>query len=122
MFGDKIIDKRDTMFLGKLYQVIEYENSIKWKLNGVVHREGDKPAVIYKNGTKEWRLFGKLHREGDKPAILRNNGNEEYYINGVRHRNFGRPAIKNLHSQDYFEFGKKLTKEQVKMKYNIGNF
>lgn len=122
MFDNTIVDTKDTFFLGKLYQVVEYKNFTKWFYEGKLHREGDKPAIIYKNGTQEWYIKGLLHRENDKPAIIRNNGFEEWYLNGARHRSFGKPAIKSSNFLDYFEFGEKLSKEKIKIKYKIGNF
>ena len=48
-----------------------------------MHREGDKPAVIWSEGTLEWYKNGILHRT-NRPAIVRPDGSEEYWINGNR--------------------------------------
>ena len=60
------------------------EQGAKWKLNGVLHREGG-PAVEYPDGYRAWLLNGKLHREGG-PAIEFPNGYQVWYLNGVLQR------------------------------------
>lgn len=59
--------------------------------DGLIHRDGDKPAVIHKNGTKEWYVRGKRHRVGG-PAVLYPNGTKVWCEDGERHRNDG-PAV-----------------------------
>jgi hypothetical protein len=59
--------------------------------NGQLHREGDKPAVIYSNGDKCWCKNGKLHRENN-PAVVYYDGGEAWYLNGQQHREGG-PAV-----------------------------
>jgi hypothetical protein len=73
--------------------VLHHENSIDYYQDGVLHRDRDLPAVIWKGGTKEWYWHGKRHRDGDLPAIERANGTKEWFKNGQRHRDNGLPAI-----------------------------
>ena len=41
-----------------------------WFRDGLCHRDGDKPAVIYDNGTQMWCRDGLIWREGGKPTIV----------------------------------------------------
>lgn len=49
--------------------------------NAVRHRQGDLPAVIGADGSKEWWLNGARHRERG-PAVITANGEEFYYLYG----------------------------------------
>jgi hypothetical protein len=55
-----------------------------WYWKGELHREGDKPAEIYANGSKMWYWKGLRHREEDKPAVIWKDGRKVYYKNGER--------------------------------------
>ena len=55
-----------------------------WYKTGLLHREGDLPAITYNNGGKEWYKFGKRHRDGNEPAIIYCNGRLEWYKNGKK--------------------------------------
>jgi len=55
--------------------------------DGKYHRDVDRPAIIYSNGSKHWFKNGKRHRDGDKPAIIYSNGNKWWYKNGKFIRN-----------------------------------
>jgi len=75
-------------FLKRLFNLPEVdENGTKrwYNKNRQLHRDDDKPSVIYADGRKEWWKNGQLHRDGDKPAIIFANGEEEYYNNGVQY-------------------------------------
>ena len=61
--------------------VIWKDGTLVWYKNGKKHRDDDKPAVIFPDGHKEWWKDGKLHRE-DGPAIIRSEGHVFYFING----------------------------------------
>ena len=65
------------------YEVLAYEYGSKYWRNskGQLHREGDKPAYIHRNGYKEYRINGKLHRESG-PAVITPTGRVEYWLNG----------------------------------------
>jgi hypothetical protein len=54
---------------------IEIHNS-----EGKLHRDGDKPAVIFSDGSRWWYKEGKLHR--DKPACIDRNGSKYWYKDG----------------------------------------
>lgn len=61
---------------------MDYDNGTKrWYKNGKLHRDGDKPALIYTGG-KIWYKNGKFHRDNNRPAIVYENGIKEWYING----------------------------------------
>jgi len=62
-----------------------------WFRHGVIHRDGDEPAIIYEDGEKHWYKDGKLHREG-APAITDPHGAESWFVKGELHRLDG-PAI-----------------------------
>jgi hypothetical protein len=57
-----------------------------WFKNGKRHRENG-PAVIYHNGSQYWYLKGRRHRDGDLPAVIYTDGREEYWVNGVKRSN-----------------------------------
>ena len=40
-----------------------------WYKDGYVHRDGDLPAIVMKNGSKFYYKNDKLHRDGNLPAI-----------------------------------------------------
>ena len=42
--------------------------------NGVMHRDGDRPAIITEDGSLSWLIEGKYHRENG-PAKIINQGN-----------------------------------------------
>ena len=94
-------------------EVDEY-GTIRYYKDGKFHRDGDKPAVIYSDGTKFYYKNGKKHRDGDKPAALDLNGYEAYYKNGERHRDGDKPAvIYSNGTKYYYKNGVQYTKEQV---------
>jgi len=47
-----------------------------WYKEGVLHRDGDQPAIICWNGTRIWYKEGWLHRDGDKLAIIEADGSQ----------------------------------------------
>jgi hypothetical protein len=64
----------------------------EWRQNGLLHRDGDQPAVIWFDGTRLWYYRnGCIHRNGDKPAVITMAGNQ-WWKNGQLHRD-GLPAI-----------------------------
>jgi len=58
------------------------------------------------NGTEEWYLNGLLHRDGDQPAIITQSGDREWYVNGKRHGNNDRPAVINDMETIWCKYGK----------------
>src|SRR3989344_2097281 len=67
--------------LGSIEYIFWHETQI-WYKNGKRHRENDKPAVVWSDGTQEWYKNGQLHRENDKPATVWSDGTQEWYKNG----------------------------------------
>lgn len=59
---------------------VKNERIKEWYNMGVLHRDNDLPAVIYKNGPQKWILDGKLHRDNDLPAISYDY-DDQYYNN-----------------------------------------
>lgn len=53
-----------------------------WYVNGELHRNTDRPAIVYSHGSKFWYKNGEGHREGDKPSVVRPNGRLEWWRNG----------------------------------------
>ena len=71
----------------------KYGGNLHWKdQHAQYHRDGDKPAIISRDGTLEWYQRHLLHRDGDKPAIIQANGALVWYQNNLVHRSHG-PAI-----------------------------
>ena len=60
---------------------------------GRVHRDGDKPAMIYADGTQAWFQDGQLSRGDDKPAMIYADGSQEWFVNGKHGRDGDQPAI-----------------------------
>jgi hypothetical protein len=76
-----------------------------WSLNSIILNSlRDRPARIYKNGTKEWYYAGYLHRDNDLPAIEYANGDKEWWILGKRNRDNG-PAMVYGNKQCWFCHG-----------------
>ena len=66
--------------------VIYYDGTKCWiNKNGKFHRDNDKPAQIYKSGTKYWFKNGKFHRDNDKPALIYSDGSK--YWNNIKTQN-----------------------------------
>lgn len=57
-------------------------NAKVWEKKGIRHRDGDKPAIIFANGSKFWYRDGLLHRDGDKPAVVYLDGQKEWWTFG----------------------------------------
>lgn len=64
-----------------------------WRIDGRLHREGDKPAAVGIDGFQAWLFDGQFHRAADKPAIISQDGSMEWYVNGTRCRSMGKPAL-----------------------------
>jgi hypothetical protein len=87
--------------------VIERNGDELWYQNGVLHRDGDFPAVIRQNGKSLiWIKNGHSHRE-QGPAIILPNGRQEWYLNGVRHRDGGPAIIDPVKGDEYWKHGEK---------------
>jgi len=67
-----------------------------------IHRDNDKPAIIYADGTQHWYKEGKHHRDNDKPAIIYSDGSQYWYKEGVEYipsSTSKKPARKNKKSK-----------------------
>jgi hypothetical protein len=98
----------------------EFDDRIEYRLpNGKLHREGDLPAIEWRNGDKSYRIHGELHRE-DGPAIY-SNGHKEWWVNGQLHREDG-PAIEysNGHHKEWCINGKRHRLEGPAIEYADG--
>ena len=75
--------------------------------NGKFHRDEDKPAWIYWDGTLCWYQHGKLHRNNDQPAWIDSNGTQRWVQHGLFHRDNDLPAIVTSNGAQYwFQHGK----------------
>src|SRR4029079_276154 len=113
LFTKQIIldDRTEYRLLGKLHHLFRPALVTKsgqfWYQNDLIHREGDQPAIIWNDGSKEWYRKGEHHREGDQPAIIRSNGSKEWYQYGKRHREKGPAIIWYCGSQQWYKNGEK---------------
>jgi hypothetical protein len=64
-----------------------------WYKNDDIHRENDRPAVVYDHGAKKWYRDNLLHRVGDQPAYIHKYGTQLWYMNSVIHRCHDLPAV-----------------------------
>ena len=95
----KIIYNQTTLF-GKPHSIYdqpveinkEQKEYIVWYYNGLMHRENDLPAVVYKSGTQYWYYNNSIHRENDLPAVIFANGDKYWYYKGHVHRENDLPA------------------------------
>jgi len=79
----------------------------EWRnVEGLIHRDGDLPAIIRQNGENAYYKNGKRHRDGDLPAILGGpDGGVTYYKNGLRHRDGDQPAHKDKDAEAHYRNG-----------------
>ena len=78
-------DNKDLNKLIKNYfieHIIHEDGTQIWFFNGRLHRENDKPAVIYPEEYQAWYFNGRRHREDDKPARIYGDGTQEWWTNG----------------------------------------
>ena len=62
--------------------VKEYWGNTEYYKDGVLHRDGDLPAVISARGDLEYYKNGRRHRDNG-PAVIRKDGVCSWYKNGV---------------------------------------
>jgi hypothetical protein len=86
---------------------------LAWWKNFKLHRDGDKPARIWTDGTLIWYKNGEVHREDDKPAVIFADGRLCWYKNGVYHQTTGPAVIRpnNKHEHEYWINGDNVTKD-----------
>ena len=93
-----------------------FNANIQFFKNETLHRDGDKPTIIYIDGTKKYYKKGKCHRSGDKPAMIYPDGTKYYYRYGLIHRDKNKPAIIHSNgSKEYWEYGKFIRGEWPSM-------
>ena len=63
-----------------------------WWLDGNIHRDHDRPAIIRSDGARQWWRHNKLHREHDRPASISACGTCSWCQHGQLHREHDRPA------------------------------
>ncbi len=63
----------------------EFGNKIWLNKDGKHHRDNDKPAVMWVDGTAFWYKNGKLHRDNDKPAVIHTDGTKWWYKDGIKY-------------------------------------
>lgn len=63
-------------------EIDSFGNKMWTNSSGFSHRENDKPATIWSDGTKAWYQNNEYHRDNDKPAIIYADGTKIWYING----------------------------------------
>lgn len=91
-------------------QYVERNNDQYWYKNDLLHRAGDKPAVITADGSQYWYRNGEMHRSGDRPAIIRPDGTTVWCKYGERHRDGDLPAvIRNNGGQSWYKHGVFIT-------------
>jgi hypothetical protein len=83
---------------------IRAEDRMMWCVNGLLHRERDRPALITQSGDCQWWVNGQCHRGGGLPAIIYQDGSAEWWHQGVLHRAGGLPAVIHT-SMEYFGEG-----------------
>ena len=82
---------------------------------GFLHRDFDRPAVEYADGSKWWWVNDKLHRL-DGPAIERVTGDKVWYVDDKPHRLDG-PAIERVNGdKSWCINGKYYTEEEFLIK------
>ena len=88
-FNQKLVIKLtfNNNIMSKL--LVDKYGTKRWYKNGLLHREQDKPAIIYENGDKEWWINGKRHRENDKPSVIWVNDPKCWQKNSEYHRLLG---------------------------------
>lgn len=93
-YNDWLIKEIKKLFTKVI--VDEYSKTY-WYLNNKFHRENDKPAIIWSDGSKHWYINGKRHRENDKPAIIWSDESKEWWKNGICHRENGPAKVNDIY-------------------------
>ena len=81
---------------------------LEWWKNGLLQRDGDKPAWIGADGSLEWYKNGEWHRDDDKPAVIRSNGTVAWFKNGLNHRLLGPAYIDENNKFEWWFRGKQI--------------
>ena len=98
----EIYNRQDIVDDHKSYQVriikrrsyiVNHDNRTEYYIDNKLHRDNDKPAREWSNGSKSWWQNGKLHRDNDKPAVEYSSGTKWWFQNDKLHRNNDKPAV-----------------------------
>lgn len=105
-YGISNCDAVDVNDLDPPTEVDSYGDKYWRNSQGQLHRESDKPAVMFADGTQAWYQNGKLHRAGDKPAWVSVNSSNSWWKHGQLHRDNDKPAyIQDNGSQSWYVNG-----------------
>jgi hypothetical protein len=78
------------------------EPRIEYRLNGMLHRDGDEPAYIFCDDSEyRWHLYDMLHRTADKPALIKYEDVLRWYDAEDL-----TPITKTIAHQMWYRFGK----------------
>ena len=56
---------------------------LMWYRDGKWHRDGDLPASIKADGTRQWAKYNMLSRDNGLPAVEWADGTVEYWLDGM---------------------------------------
>ncbi len=85
--------------------MVRPDGHMEWRRHGEPHRDGGLPAVVEKNGLgQSYYENGLLHREGDLPAVDRW-WNQEWFVKGKRHRVGGPAVVRQGRKEEWWEHG-----------------
>lgn len=76
-------DSKGYYFEGGRYE-FSYECWEWFDNEGKIHRDDDKPARLYKSGTKHWYKHGLKHRD-NAPAVIYSDGSYRWFNHGKEH-------------------------------------
>ena len=111
-------NKLQTKIYNRKLKIVYLEKAVNSYVDGVLHRDGDEPAVINVSNSeqlqnlhllypyqmyREWYQYGKLHRL-NAPAKIASNY-VEYYKNGQLHRDGGPAREVGWDSEYWFQNG-----------------
>ena len=92
--------------------IIDSNGTKRW-YNNLLHRDNDKPAIIYPDSSQEWYINGKRHRDNDLPAVIHPDGIQIWHINGKCHRLYKPAMIFQDGSQYWYINGIDITNEVI---------
>ena len=97
-FSALAFNARKTAMLKFFTKELLFDNGTRqWCVEGILHRDGDEPAVILADGSRVWYKHGERHRDGDEPAYIAADGSRSWYKHGKLHREGDEPAYIGAH-------------------------
>ena len=94
--------------------IVKSINHTEYHIDNKLHRDNDKPARSWTDGTKSWWQNGKRHRDNDKPAAEAADGSKWWYQNDELHRNNDKPAAEAADGSKWWYQNGKLHRENDK--------